>query len=355
MAATRSNVPSLAWITLGAITVGWAAADLVRRQYRMDFSGKVALITGGSRGLGLLLARLLTEEGASVALCARDFQELEIARIDLEARGVSPDRILIRTCDVTDNDQVKEMTEATLARFGRIDILINNAGTIQVGPNEVQTDEDFETAMAVHFWGPHHFVRAALPSLKKTHGRIVNISSIGGLVAFPHLLPYSTSKAALIAYSQGLRAELARDGIRVTTVAPGLMRTGSPPNALFKGDHSSEYAWFVLADSLPGSSQSADKAASLIINALRFGDAFLVTSAAGKAGAFVSGLFPGLTADLLTLADRFLPTADPGQPDDLRAVPGRESESPITRSLLTMLTRRAARNNNQTRTKPVEG
>ena len=104
-------------------------------------------------------------------------------------------------------------------------------------------------------------------------GRIVNITSIGGKLGIPHLLPYSASKFAAMGFSQGLRAEVAQDGIAVTTAIPGLMRTGSPRNAIFRGKHRAEYAWFSIADSLPGLSVSADEAVATDPAAVRRGDA----------------------------------------------------------------------------------
>src|SRR5437868_10247139 len=168
---------------------------------------------------------------------------------------------------------------AARARFGRIDVLVNNAGTIEVGPMEVMTLDDYEKAMRTHFWGPLYMVLAVLPEMRaRKEGRIVNVSSIGGKISVPHLLPYCASKFALTGFSEGLRAELAKDGIVVTTVCPGLMRTGSPLNAFFKGQHQAEYAWFSISDSLPISSISAQRAARQIVRACKNGDAEVILS-----------------------------------------------------------------------------
>src|SRR5262249_52903527 len=147
---------------------------------------------------------------------------------------------------------VKHMVDAVWNHFGPIDVLINNAGVIEVGPLETMTLQDFEEAMRTHFWGPVYTTMAVLSEMRyRGGGRIVNISSIGGKVSVPHLVPYCASKFALCGLSEGLRAELAKDNILVTTVIPGLMRTGSPPNATFKGRHREEYAWFSISDALP--------------------------------------------------------------------------------------------------------
>ncbi len=175
------------------------------------------------------MAREFAREGARLVLCARDEAELQRAQKDLESLGAE---VMTVPCDVTDKQSVTEMIESVNARFGGVDVLVNNAGVIQVGPIEVMTREDFEIAMQAHFWGPLNTILAVLPSMRaKKSGRIVNISSIGGKVSVPHLVPYSASKFALVGLSKGLRAELMKDGIKVTTVCPGLMRTGSPRNA----------------------------------------------------------------------------------------------------------------------------
>src|SRR5205085_11782954 len=136
-----------------------------------------------------------------------------------------------------------------------------------------------EEVMKVHFWAPLHTTLAALPEMRQRRdGRIVNISSIGGKVSVPHLLPYSASKFALTGWSEGLRSELLKDGIYVTTVCPGLMRTGSPRNALFKGKNEAEYAWFSISDALPIVSMSAKRAAQQIVDAAARGAAEVVLS-----------------------------------------------------------------------------
>jgi NAD(P)-dependent dehydrogenase (short-subunit alcohol dehydrogenase family) len=159
-------------------------------------------------------------------------RELQRARDDIERFGAE---VLTIPCDITNKQSVDDMIATVTSRFGGVDVLVNNAGVIQVGPIEVMTTEDFELAMKAHFWGPLYTTMAVLPSMRqKRSGRIVNISSIGGKVSVPHLVPYSASKFALVGFSKGLRAELMKDGIKVTTVCPGLMRTGSPRNADFQ-------------------------------------------------------------------------------------------------------------------------
>jgi NAD(P)-dependent dehydrogenase (short-subunit alcohol dehydrogenase family) len=319
-----------------------AGRALSRRLFGYSFRGKVVLITGGSRGLGLVMAREFAQEGARIAICARRPDELDAARADLKGRGAE---VLAIPCDVTERAQVNEMVNVVRDRFGRIDVLVNNAGVIQVGPLEVMTVEDYEEAMKTHFWGPLYTTLAVLPEMRKRRaGRIVNITSIGGKISIPHLVPYSASKFALVGLSEGMRAELLKTGVVVTTVCPGLMRTGSPRNALFKGKHRAEYAWFSISDSLPVSSMSAVRAARQIITATRRGDAEVTLSIQAQLAARFHGLFPAATADLLAIVNRLLPEA--GGIGRARAK-GKDSQSQLAPSVLTALSERAAEKNNE--------
>ena len=321
-----------------------AARSAVRWSRRFDFSGKTVLVTGGSRGLGLLMAREFVDEGARVAICARDGDELNRAREDL-LEGRRDAQVLALPCDLTDRTQIERMVADVNERFGGVDVLVNNAGTILVGPMEVMTPEDYEEAMRLHFWAPLYTTLAALPHMRsRGAGRIVNISSIGGKVPAPHLLPYTASKFALTGLSEGLRVELSKDNILVTTVCPGLMRTGSPRNAWFKGQHRAEYAWFSISDALPLTSMSARRAARQVVNACRYGKAEVVLSWQAKLATTFHAVFPGLSTQLNGLINRLLP--GPGGIGEGRAK-GRDSYSKASPSWLTALDERAARENNE--------
>jgi NAD(P)-dependent dehydrogenase (short-subunit alcohol dehydrogenase family) len=309
---------------------------LLRRR-SFSFRGRVALVTGGSRGLGFLLARELGRRGARIALCARDGAELARARDALVREGID---VFTYACDLAQPAQAHAVVARVRERFGRLDVLVNNAGVIQVGPMESMRDNDFAESMSVHFWAPLHTTLAALPALRAAgDGRVVNISSIGGKVSVPHLLPYSAGKFALTGLSRGLRSELGRSNVKVTTVFPGLMRTGSPRNADFKGQHRKEYAWFSIADSLPGITMNAERAARKILDASERGDAELTLTVAAKALSTVSALLPRVTAAVLSLTARLLP--GPGGAGT-RRFKGYDSQSPLAPSLLTALGDRAA-------------
>ncbi len=317
----------------------FAARAALRFVRRYDLRDKVAVVTGGSRGLGLVIARELVARGAHVAICARDAAALERARVDLGGDAVAV------VCDVTIPAEVVRMIEEVRARFGQIDVLVNNAGIIEVGPMDLMTDADFERAFRTHVWGPLHAMRAVLPEMRaRKSGRIVNIASIGGKISVPHLLPYSASKFALVGLSAGMRTELLPDRVYVTTACPGLMRTGSPRNASFKGKHRAEYAWFAISDSLPLVSISAEAAARDIVDALEHGDAEVVVSGTAKLATKLAGLLPNLTQEVLGVVARFLP--GPGGAGT-EAHTGAASASAAAPSILTTLTERAAARNNE--------
>ena len=224
-------------LVMGGIGVGSAlAARAILRQSRwFSFAGNTVIVTGGSRGLGLVIARQLVDAGARVAISARTENQLQIAEQELRERG--GDVVGIR-CDVRDRAQVQSMVDQAHSRWGHVDVLMNVAGVIEVGPFDAMTLADFHRSMDTHCWGALHTVLAVLPGMRQRGwGRIVNIASLGGKRAVPHMIPYAASKFALVGLSNGLRTELAQDGILVTTICPGLMRTGSPRNARFKGQN----------------------------------------------------------------------------------------------------------------------
>jgi short-subunit dehydrogenase len=306
MRSERSEGLGLMLVAAGlSAAVGWATRP--RRHYR--FGGKSVVITGGSRGLGLVLARQLAAAEARITLIARDETELKKAAADIRNRHPSAE-VLVVPADVRKAENVDRAVKQTIGRYGGIDVLINNAGVIRVGPLAHMKVSDYEDAMNTHFWGPLFMILAALPHMRDAGGgRIVNISSIGGRIAVPHLLPYSASKFALTGLSDGLRAELARDNILVTTVCPGLMRIGSPVNATFKGQRAKEYSWFALASSMPLTTIRAERAARQIVAACRRGDAELVITAQARLAVLARTIAPEYFGNAMRLVNRLLPRA----------------------------------------------
>jgi NAD(P)-dependent dehydrogenase (short-subunit alcohol dehydrogenase family) len=328
-------------VAAGAVAV-LGARRVARSRRGMDFSGRVVVITGGSRGLGLVLARRFAAEGARLCLLARD--EAELARA-AEQFPPGLDVMTLR-CDIRRRVDVRAAVDTIIERWSGIDVLVNNAGVIQVGPLEHMTAGDFENAMATHFWGPLHLMFEIVPAMRRRgFGRIVNITSIGGRIAVPHLAPYCASKFALVGLSDAVRTELAQYGIRVTTVSPGLMRTGSPIRASMKGNHKAEYAWFAISDSLPGLSTSAENAAQQIVEACRYGDAELTITLPAKLAMMANHVLPRAVAQAMIFANGFLP--GPDGTAGARTHLGAESTSKWAPSAATVLTDKAAVVNNE--------
>jgi short-subunit dehydrogenase len=341
MAEQRDQLRNSLFFLGAAGLTAWGVSRAVRG--RRDFHGQTVLITGGSRGLGLAVAEEFRSRGADVVLVARDMHELALAKQHLVAQIPKGGSIDVFSCDVGDWHQVLEIIDRVQREISPIDVLVNIAGIIQVGPIESQTHEDFEHAMNVNFWGVVNTSLAALPQMiARQSGRIVNITSIGGKMAMPHLLPYTCSKFAAVGFSLGLRAEVAQHGISVTTVVPGLMRTGSYVNASFKGKQEREYSWFSLSSSLPGMTISAEKAARQIVNATSKGTAEVVLGAPAKFAAEFSGLLPGVMANILGVVNRVLPDSD-----DKSTRLGRDSKTAISESFLTKLGKKAGDRYNQ--------
>jgi NAD(P)-dependent dehydrogenase (short-subunit alcohol dehydrogenase family) len=328
------------------IGAGIAAGVVIgtrKRKCATGLAGRVVLITGGSRGLGLAMAREFSAAGCRILVCARDSGELSALRDDPELAG----NISTFQCDVSSKEQVDRMIDEAMAQFGRIDILVNNAGQIQVGPVKSMTEADFEAAMNVMFWGVVHSTLAVLPHmLARREGSIVTITSIGGKVAVPHLLPYACAKFAAVAFSEGLRSELWGDGVKVTTIVPGLMRTGSFRKAWFKGNAEQEAVWFSLAATLPGISIDATRAARQVVAATRRGQSEKILSLPANLLALCHGLFPGMTTDMLGCINRWLLPKGTGS----RNVQGSEINELNTKPMqaLTALGRRAEAEFNQT-------
>jgi NAD(P)-dependent dehydrogenase (short-subunit alcohol dehydrogenase family) len=291
------------------------------------------------------MARELADEGARLTLIARDDDELARAADDIRARQPFAE-VLTISADVRRRYDAERAIAQAFDRFGRIDVLINNAGIIQVGPVDHMNPSDYDDAMNTHFWGPLFMIIATLPHMRRQgEGRVVNISSIGGRVGLPHLVPYAASKFALTGLSDSLRYELARDNILVTTVCPGLMRTGSPLNAMFKGQHPEEYAWFAISDSLPLATIDADRAAHQVIAACRRGDAELVITVQAKLAILARTVAPELFAHAMSLINGLLPGPTGREGDQAKL--GRESESEWAPSALTEPTYQAAEKNNE--------
>ena len=310
-------------ILVGALAGAGAvlgARAWLRSRRRIDLAGRVVIITGASSGHGLILARQAAGRGAHLVLAARDLDRLEAAEPELLAAGASS--VLSVATDVRDPAQVGALVRRAIERHGRIDILVNNAGIIGVGPIDAMTLDDFREAMDTNFWGAFHGTMAVVPHMRaQGFGRIANVSSIGGKVAVPHLVPYTASKFALTGFTAAMRTELARDNILVTGIYPSTMRTGGHTHAWFKGNREAEYTWFALSDTIPGLSVSADSVARRLWKAVCDGEADVVIGLPARLAVTIQGLFPNELAEVLTLVDRLLPGPTGA---DARAVQGED-------------------------------
>lgn len=330
---SKANVAgTAAKVALGLLALG--AVKVISKINEISFKDKVVLISGGSRGLGLIMARRFGREGAKLVLLARDEMELNRAIQELTDDGINA---ISKVCDITDEQQVKDAVAHAHEHFGTIDVLINNAGIIQVGPMDSMTKEDYELALNTHLWGVIYLTNAVLPIMRENKGgRIVNIASVGANISVPHLLPYCVSKFALRGFSEGISGELRKENILVTTACPGLMRTGSHINALFKGQNKKEYALFSISNALPMLSIDGDCAGKQIVEACRRGDAELIITLQAQALSKLNGIFPELTTNIMQGVCNFLPSNETGADDAGETnVPGWRSQSSVSPSVLT--------------------
>jgi short-subunit dehydrogenase len=344
--AIAPRIPASVKVAIAGAAAFAAGSYWLRSQRRIEFRNRRVLISGASRGLGLELARIFAAEGARLILVARHDEDLAESKRELEQLGAE---VLAVPCDVSNEREVHSAVTRVVAEVGAIDVVVNNAGIIQVGPSEHMSLEDYANAMNVHFWGPLHLIHAVVPMMRQQGGgRIVNITSIGGKVAVPHLAPYVASKFALVGLSEAMRVELLKDGIYVTTVEPGLMRTGSHINALFKGRHENEFALFSIANALL--STSSENAARRIVEACRYGKAEIVITPQARLARLVNCLLPNLTAEVLGAVTRVLPGPRGTEGDRLKR--GWQSRSWRAPRLVTQAADRAIAHN---REKPQSG
>ena len=341
----RSVITALALPTLTL-----AMASLLRRSEPYRWAGRVVAVTGGSRGLGLVLARAFSAHGARVVLIARDAAELA------RAKGSFPPTAPVLTvpCDVRDPHATRAAVEEIVAAWGGIDVLVNNAGVIVSAPFVETNDDDFRALLDVHLWGTLYMSRAALPHLTRRHGaRIVNIASIGGRIPVPHLSAYCASKFAQAGLSSVMAEELRGSNVRVVTVYPGLMRTGSHVNAQFKGDLRTEFAVFAAAGTTPGVSMGAERAARAIVRATERGRPEVVLPFAVRQIARLAALVPGAAQRVLAGVNGLLPQGDPARAG-LSRVRGLDIGLPAPVRATAALGERAADRNNQRRARRLD-
>ncbi len=286
----------------------------------------VVVITGGSRGLGLAIATRFAEDPVRLVLAARHLEELQQAQVQLltQFAHLSTADFHLVAADLAKPEECERLVAETIARFGRIDVLVNNAAIIHIGPVESQTLEIFERTMRVNFFAALYVTWAALPHMRRQpalaghpfgsrRASIVNIASVGGKIPVPHMLPYSVAKFALVGFSEGLHAELRHKGIRVTTVCPGLMRTGGEAHANFLGNQNAEQRWFNFAARTPGVAVTMRHAANRIYRAAVAGRAEITISPQAWLAARFGALCPEFLQYANALTNHHVLPKDPHQ------------------------------------------
>ena len=308
-AAATATAAGIAVASVASAVVATGAAVLVVRAVRNrklaladpNAPRPIVLVTGGSRGLGLAIASRFARNPVRLVLASRNLAELQQAQETLLAQyaHLRPEDFHLVAADLSKPEEAQRLIDEAIDRYGRIDVLVNNAGIIDVGPIESQTLDIFERTMQVNFFAALYTTWAALPHLRKQipldgtrRASIVNIASIGGKIAVPHMLPYSAAKFALVGFSEGLHAELRHKGIRVTTVCPGLMRTGGEDHVNIVGDVEFERRWFTFAAKTPGLAVSTKYAANRIFHAVACGRAEITISPQAWLAARFAGAFP---------------------------------------------------------------
>lgn len=221
----------------------------------MNIENKIAVVTGGTKGIGRAIAQSLLSAGAKAFICARSKSELRRALEDLSAYG----RVEGEVCDVRSETQVRMMLEECVRLFGGVDVLINNAGIGIIGKTvEEMTAEEFEQTLQTNLFGVFYACHYAIPLMKKRGGGyIINISSLAGQNAHPQMAAYNASKFGLNGFTEALMQEVRADNIKVTAICPGSV------NTYFGGDRpSDEKSWQIQPDDI----------AQIVIDLLNFNE-----------------------------------------------------------------------------------
>jgi hypothetical protein len=258
----------------------------------MNFKNKVVVITGASSGIGEAAAEKFAKKGANIVLVARRKDKLEQVKKKLSKY---PIEILVQVCDVSDKQQVKQMSETVIDTFSQIDVLVNNAGFVIYGKVEELSIEDIESQMQTNYFGMINCTKYFLPYfLKQNSGHMVNVASVGGSFGVPGIASYCATKFAMLGFSEGLQHELHGTNVGVTVVSPIMVRT-----ALF--DHPSFKNFTKHAT---GISLSSETVANAIIKAANSSRLEIVVPSVVRIGIWLKHTFPFLINPLLGSAFR---------------------------------------------------
>jgi len=305
----------------GVAGAAWFLSYAARRARRLELRGRVAIVTGGGRGLGLAISRELAARGCRLAICGRDAETIENAVSELRRRGAD---VFGMACDASEPDDVERFVTAVVRHYGGVDVLVNNAGQCFVAPAVELSAADVARAFQNIFWVHYYPTMAVLPHLRRQgFGRIANVTSFAGKVAIPHQASYTAAKYAATGWSETLSAELAQDGVLVSTIAPPPLRNGAPLHVRFKGEQEAEFRWFTRALTSKIVASSAERTARVVVDALVHGDSERSVSVLTWILTRAHGTFPRLTTRVLRATDRLLlpPAAPAGRENAGRSTP----------------------------------
>ena len=258
----------------------------------MNFENKVVVITGASSGIGEAAAEQFAKKGANLVLVARRKEKLEQVEKNLSKYSV---KILICVCDVSDKDQVKQMSEKVIETFSKIDILVNNAGFVIYGKVKELSIEDIESQMKTNYFGTIYCTKSFLPHfLEQNYGHIVNVASVGASFGVPGIASYCATKYAMLGFSEGLKHELHNTGVGITVVSPIQVRTNLFNHPSFKN--------FTLKAT--GISLSSETVANAIIKASDSSRLEITVPSFVRIGIWVKQTFPFLINPIIGSAFR---------------------------------------------------
>ncbi len=251
------------------------------------FTDQVIIVTGASEGIGRALCLALAAQRPKLVLAARNRERLETLKEEIEQQGAKG---LVAPLDVTDESACKALIEQTIATFGRLDVLVNNAGgTMWARLEEIQDTSIFERLMRLNYLGSVYCTYYALPYLKKTQGRIAGIASVAGLSGVPTRSGYAASKHAMFGFFDSLRIELQNTGVSVTMVAPDFVLSEVHRRAL-----DGEGKPLGVSPMQESKIMTSEQCAALIVRALERRQRLLVTSLRGKLGRWLKLIAPSL-------------------------------------------------------------
>jgi NAD(P)-dependent dehydrogenase (short-subunit alcohol dehydrogenase family) len=259
------------------------------------FRDRWALVTGAARGIGRATAELLVNRGVRLVLCDVEHDPLEELGHTLRARQGT---VLTYRVDVGDREAMRAFAEWTLERVDAIDLLVNNAGVLELGGIEDTPWSAWEHVIRVNLWGVIHGCRYFVPAMRKQgRGRVVNVASCAGEVGVSSLLAYTTTKFGVVGFSQAMRAELAKEGVGVSVVCPGLVSTNIVDQDRFEGELRSKLRGLLQRHGLP-----PEKVARAIVDAAEHNRAVVPVGAQAHAIHWAGRVFPGSAPNWLKVA-----------------------------------------------------